>query len=216
MKRIKFGMGGILMIAAMLISDRAVIIGVYMLAAALHEMGHLLAARLMKIEIKEISFGFSGVRIVTDARLTSYKREILLAFAGPFVNIAIFCAVCIAFKACGMTFEDVFGSGAQLLSGNIGISELSGFLALSSLVQAIMNLLPVKSFDGGRIIYCAIADKLGQSAAERVIDISSALSAVILWALALYLMLRISAGLGIFVFSACIFASAWQKEQECS
>ena len=213
MKKIKFGMGGILMLAAMLISDRAVIIGVYMLAAALHEIGHLLAAKLLKIEIKEIKFGFSGVRIVTDARLTSYKREMLLASAGPCVNLAVLCAVCIAFIWSGMSAVDVLEAGERLLLGEIGIWELSGFLALSSLVQAIMNLLPVTSFDGGRIIYCAVAEKFSQSAAERILDVTSALSAVVLWALALYLMLRISAGLGIFVFSACIFAVSREERR---
>ena len=214
MKKIRFGMGGILMAASMLISDRFYIIGIYVLAAAFHEIGHLVAAKLLKIEVEEIRFGFSGIRIVTDSRLVSYKRELLLALAGPLFNLAAFFGILLGFECLGA--GSVFLRAEGFMRGESDLLGAVGFFALSSLVQAIMNLLPVKTFDGGRIIYCAIADKLGQRAAEQVIDIFSALSAVILWALALYLMLRISAGLGIFVFSACIFASAWQKERECS
>jgi hypothetical protein len=35
--------------------------------------------------------------------------------------------------------------------------------------------------------------------------VSSAVAAFVLWTVSLYLMLKISAGLGIYVFAACIF-----------
>jgi hypothetical protein len=47
------------MVAAMIISDRADIFLLYALSAFLHELGHISAAKLMKIEIKEIKFDFS-------------------------------------------------------------------------------------------------------------------------------------------------------------
>jgi membrane-associated protease RseP (regulator of RpoE activity) len=81
-----------------------------------------------------------------------------------------------------------------------------GFFILSSLVQAVTNLMPVQSFDGGRILYCALARYVDSDTAERIVAAASALSAFVLWTVALYLMLRISSGLGIYVFAACIFA----------
>lgn len=214
MKKVRFGMGGIMMIAALMISDRAAIIGIYMLAAAWHEIGHLIAAKLMKIDVEEIRFGFSGVRIVTDARLTSYKREIMLAFAGPLMNMLAFGAACVTFGASGRGIESLFECAASFLRGGADIWGVVGFFALASLIQAIMNLLPVNTFDGGRMIYCFIAQRFSQYAAERVLSVLSAFSAFFLWTLALYLMLRISSGLGIFVFAACIFASTRMENGE--
>ena len=213
MKKVRFGIGGLLMIAATIISDSAEVIVIYLLAAILHEIGHIFAAKCMKIEIKEIKFGFSGVRIVTDERLTSYRRELLLAAAGPAVNIAVFLAASLFFCAKGgssQLFEaaEIFLSDTEpKLEGGIA------FLALSSLVQAIFNLMPVNTFDGGRILYCAIADNVSERAADHILSVTTAFSAFLLWTVALYLMLKVSSGLGIFVFAACIFASATIKRE---
>lgn len=194
------------MIAAMLISDSWAVLGVYLFAALLHELGHLVAAKALKIRVKEIKFGFSGVRIVTDERLTSYKNEIILAMSGPLVNIAIFCSVWAVFSLFREGGEGMLTSlDAFLLSSELDKWGILAFLALSSLIQAILNLMPVKTFDGGRILSCAAAQLFGDRASEWILSVTSAFSALILWILALYLMLKVGEGLGIYVFAACIF-----------
>ena len=209
MKKIRFGLGGVMMAASMLISDRFYVIGIYVLAAAFHELGHLAAAEMMKIEIEEIRFGFSGIRIVTDSRLVSYKKEIFLALAGPIFNLAAFLGIFILFWNFGV--GSVFLSAESFLGGKCDGLGAVGFFALSSLVQAIMNLLPIKSFDGGRVVYCAVAELFGESKGEWSVSVLSAFAAFLLWTVALYLMLRISAGLGIFVFAACVFAGGREQ-----
>lgn len=205
MKKVYFGIGGMLMIAAMLVSDSAAVVAVYISAAILHEAGHLLAARLMGITVDEIRFGFSGVRIVTGERLLSYKKEFFLAFCGPFVNLTVFFLVWACYFSRGELPEVYAATEEFFLCGEPTPEGVFGFLALSSLLQAAMNLLPVKSFDGGRMLYCLTARFLGLRAADVTVNAFSALCALFLWTLALYLMLRVSGGLGIFVFAACIF-----------
>ena len=214
MKKIRFGMGGILMFAAMLVSDSAAVLAVYVLAAVFHELGHFLAAKVLKIEIKEVVFSFSGVRIMTEERLTSYKQEFALALAGPMANLLIFGTACAAFCLAGSDLQGVFEAAEAFFIGDFGNKRgIIGFLALSSLTQAIMNLLPVNSFDGGRMIYCAVAGMKDQYAAERSVSVLSAFSAFFLWTVALYVMLKIGAGLGIYVFAACIFLSCLNSEK---
>ena len=206
MKKIRFGIGGVLMIAAMAISDRGLVIVVYCLAALLHELGHIIAAGLLKVRIEEIRLGFSGVRIVTDSALTSYKNEIILAAAGPLMNFLSLSFSLAIFYARGIRAEEMLRCADSFLKGESESTlGMLGFFALSSLIQAVMNLLPVKTFDGGRILYCSVASLISQGAAERSNELCSALVAWLLWTVALYLMLRISSGLGIFVFAACIF-----------
>lgn len=207
MRRVKFGLGGMLMLSAMAISDNVWVIVIYLAAALFHELGHLAAARLLCIPVKEIRFEFSGVRICTDTGLTSYRQEILLSLAGPLVNLILatlsFCAV-----GAERSFGTLLSLGMELLSGGeISVANSLGFFALSSLIQALTNLLPVNSFDGGRILYCLTALLWGELVADRILSVTSVASALLLWTVALYLMLRISAGLGIYVFAACVFFS---------
>ncbi len=204
------------MLAATLISDSAKVLVIYMLAAFLHELGHLLAAKLQKIAVKEIKFGFSGVRIVTDERLTSYKNELILAVAGPMVNITVFFTVLMFFYPRG-GIEALFNAAEAFLSlSETTVDGALGFLALSSLIQAIFNLMPVNTFDGGRILYCSIAQLADERIAAHVMSVTTAFSAFLLWTVALYLMLKVAAGLGIYVFAACIFASATGRKMQKS
>ncbi len=208
MKKIRLGMGALLMLSAMIISDRADVILIYAFSAFLHEIGHLSAAKLLKIKIKEIKFDFSGVRICTDERLTQYKSEIALAAAGPLVNFIVMGAVLSFFKAQGVSLAEA----AEYIESFLAQREAHiygaiGFFGLSAALQGGVNLLPVSSFDGGRITYCVIASFFSERAASRATAALSAASAFVLWTVSLYLMLRMSSGLGIYVFAACIFAS---------
>ncbi len=214
MKKIKFGLGGLLMLSAMAVSDSALVFLVYLSAAVLHEMGHLAAARSVNIGIKEVRFEFSGVRICTDSSLTSYKSEIFLAASGPAANLLAFCVSAVGWFAMGGRFEELFERAYDFMSAGGGDGQgMVAFFALSSLVQAAINLLPVASFDGGRILYCAVSEFFGENLSWRVVEAASAVSAFLLWTIALYLMLKVSSGLGIYVFAACIFV-ATLKERE--
>lgn len=208
MRKLNFKFSAVLMLAAMLISERPLPLIIYFVSAFLHEMGHLAAAKCQKIGINKIIFDFSGVRICTDARLTSYKSEIILAAAGPAVNLI----VCITVALIGSSFSyspsRLLSSALSFISGeNVGFFGVMGFFATCSLAQCAINLMPVRSFDGGRILECLIALGFGEHVSERVMSVMSTLCSFILWTVALYLMLKVSAGLGIYVFSLIIFAS---------
>jgi len=212
LKRIKIGAGALLMLGSMIISDRAEILILYFLSAFLHECGHLLAAVLLGIGVKEIRFEFSGIRICTDEGLTSYKSEILLAAAGPFVNFICLGMCMVAFLLSGRTYGEVTALAEAFISGReySSVGAVS-FFAVSAFLQGGLNLLPVRSFDGGRILYCCVALLLGERVAERVIDVLSAFSALVLWTVALYLLLKVGSGLGIYVFAACIAFSVTRE-----
>ena len=214
-KKIKVGIGAIIMICAAFISDRAEIILIYALAASIHEAGHLCAAKLLKIPIKEIRFGFSGIRICTDEGLTSYKSEAILAFAGPLANLiclSLAVAYILIFK---VGFGELLMRTDNFLSGSErGFLGALGFFAVSSFLHCFVNLLPINTFDGGRIAYCTVSAMISERAAGRLIDITTALSALILWIIALYLLLKVASGLGVFVFAACIFFSTTVKSEQ--
>ena len=215
MKKIKIMPSACIMLLAMILSDRAELILLYSLSAALHEFGHIAAAKILKIKITEIRFTYSGMRICTEEYMISYKKEIFFALSGPLANMLVISIFSAGAVLAHLTLEEVSRLCISFLfEGTYTYAGVFGFVALSSLLQGCINLLPVRTFDGGRILYCLIALALGERISERILDVLSAFSAFILWVIALYLMLKISSGLGIYTFSACLFFGTMKKRPD--
>lgn len=91
----------------------------------LHEVGHLTAMLIFGSIPKKIELGFFGMKIVTGSRILSPIKEIVIAAAGPCVNIVL-CLI-------------------------LYLSDKTQW-AMLSLGLAVFNLLPVPMLDGGRIL----------------------------------------------------------------
>ena len=172
-----------------LILTRSYLSLVALVAAALHECGHILAAKLCRIPLVQMKLGIFGATLTTDRSLCSYGKEIILAAAGPLTNLLCFALCCI--------------SDAK--------SEAAELFALASLVLAILNLLPIRELDGGRIVYCALASTFSPSLASRVVSAFSFGIIFSLWALSVYLILRLGASLSLFIFSCFLFCKIFIK-----
>ena len=195
------------MLLAMVASDGALLLVIYFLSAALHECGHLIAARALGIGIEEVRFDFSGVRICTDKSINSYGAEFVLAAAGPLVNL-FEVTLCVAvFSFLGISIPEATVAVLQFLEGELSLVGAVGFFAAASALQGGINLLPINTLDGGRMLFCATALIFGEHCASAAIKATSFAAAFILWTVALYLLLKVSAGLGVFVFAACVFTS---------
>ena len=213
-KKIKKIVGILMLSCAILVSEKACVFVVYACAAAIHELGHIVAACVLGIKIKDISFDYSGLRISIDERLTSYRDEIWLAAAGPMSNF-ISAFILIAFvKVSGREVPTIFEAALNFLeNGALSVDGVCAFFVTASCVQAVINLLPIKTFDGGRILYCIMAQIFDETVSNTVVSITSGFFAFVLWTISLYLMLRISSGLGIYIFSASIFATILVNEK---
>lgn len=91
----------------------------------LHEIGHLTAMLIFGSVPKKIELGFFGMKIVTGSRILSPLKEIVIAAAGPCINIVLWLI--------------------------LYLSDKTQWAALS-LGLAVFNLLPVPMLDGGRIL----------------------------------------------------------------
>ncbi len=152
-------------------------------AVAIHESGHILAARLCGIRLRELRLGLLGASLCPEGALFSYKKEIVLCLAGPMASLL-----------------------SAALAFHLFALDGDGMFFLSSLALGTLNLLPVKDFDGGRTLYALCCLAATERAAARILKISSFAVLFLLWSFSLYLLLRVGSSLSLFVFCLCVFA----------
>ncbi len=181
--RIKVSFFAILMLVALTIGHSYISFAA-IIAATLHELGHITVARMLNSKLSVLKLGIFGASLSTNVEMTSYKNEILIAIAGPLINL-----VCVAFM---LPCASRLGDFGQM------------FLAASIFLGAL-NLLPISDLDGGRVLFCLIAMRGSFSCARNVLRVSSFVLIFTLWSLSVYLILRLGASLSLFVFSASLF-----------
>ncbi len=151
-------------------------------AILIHEGGHLLAARLCRIKTNGFSVDTIGARLSLTGTALSYPRELAICVAGPLANL--------------LSIPPIY-----TIRANADV----GFFISVSLALALLNLLPIKGFDGGRIFFCLSSLLLPPTAAERLYSLSSFFCLFILWCGSVYMMIKTGADLSLFIFSAGIF-----------
>jgi len=125
----------------------------------LHEFGHILTARQFGIVSPEVTLlPIGGVADMNRMPDKPYQ-ELLIAVAGPMVNVVI----AIVLLMLSGAFN--FGDAAQISDPSISMVER---LAATNLFLAIFNLIPAFPMDGGRVLRAALAMWLGQGKATRI------------------------------------------------
>lgn len=190
--RLSVSFFGILMLASLFLTHSYLSIAA-LLAAAFHELAHILAARLLGVRLSSLRLDIFGAALMMSGEATSYKKEAAVALAGPLSNILLFILLR-PFSA----------------FGNEYISMLMG----ASLFLGLLNLLPIKDLDGGRVAFCAFASLFSLSTATAALNILSFFSIFALWSLSVYLILRLGASLSLFVFSCALFCKTFLPSRQ--
>ncbi len=132
------------------------VIGLVFWCVVLHELGHALMARQYGIDTADITlYPIGGV-----ARLDRMPRgggpELLIALAGPAVNLAIAAMLWAALTVFGPWIDNaLLGSlMAEMLWINVGL--------------LVFNMLPVFPMDGGRVLRALLAGWIGRTRATEV------------------------------------------------
>lgn len=152
------------------------------LAATLHELSHIGMAKLCGIAFRELSITPFGAALTPASFMGSYREEILIAAAGPCANLI--CAGVI-FPLTEIPFISLF--------------------FLSSLFYALLNLLPVTGFDGGRVLSCLLSQRFSPTFCTRLLTVTSFLIVFFLWSFSVYILLRVGNSLSLFMFSCSLF-----------
>ncbi len=215
--KVSIGFDGWLLLIGIVLSHNRISGIICIVCALVHELGHLVAARFLKIKIKELKLGFGGARIYPEEELLSYKKEFFLCIWGPVFNILFaFLSLIVLFfiyREESPSADDLITQIFMLLSGeDMSAGAVMCLSVVVSLMQAIVNLLPVESFDGGRMMVALFSSLGNADAGYRAEKCATVLSAVCLWLVSVYMLLRFGTGVGIFVFAGCIFARMISKK----
>ena len=159
---LRFGFFAVL--AVLLTLDGGVHVLPALLAVAVHETGHILAAKLCGMQIKSVTFGALGIHMAGETASVGDFRRAVVSLAGPFANLLSFLLLLPLPLFC--------------------LRRL--FLPLPRAYSAVQltlfafHVLPAVPLDGGTALYCLLCGTFSEKTAERTITVSSVLLALTL------------------------------------
>jgi stage IV sporulation protein FB len=118
-----------------------------------HEFGHIFTARAFGVATPDVTLLPIGGVARLERIPEQPHEELLVAIAGPLVNVAIALALVVLF-------------GARLHAGDLAAVEstkvsLVDRLAAVNLFLALFNMIPAFPMDGGRVLRALLATRLG-------------------------------------------------------
>jgi Zn-dependent protease/CBS domain-containing protein len=127
----------------------------------LHEFGHIAAARRYGIRTPEVTLYPIGGVANLERLPDKPSQELVVALAGPAVNIVIAIVL-------------VVGLGATLDADDLarlqepGQERLAARLLVANVFLAVFNMIPAFPMDGGRVLRALLAMRMGSVKATRI------------------------------------------------
>lgn len=207
--KIEIAPDGALFFAGLLLSESRGVSIIIVLCAAMHEIGHIIAAKCMGVKLERLRLGLFGARLYPSG-VMSYREEFVTCACGPAVSamMSLIISIGMFFWHSGDVSEIMLGADRAVEQLSQGVMTREGvpyIFIFVSLIQALMNLIPAEGFDGGRMLSSLISHRGN----ERISHISESavtiFTAVCLWVFSVYILIRTGSGIGIFVCAVSIF-----------
>lgn len=146
-----------------------IIIGI-LASILIHELGHMLVARLWKVGTLEIEIGgLGGVARFSNSLPRSVLAQTMIYLAGPAANVGLWYG-----------FDALTGQAWAIGKPMLGVAMAT--LAGINFWLMLFNLLPSFPLDGGRTLEAWLSPLLGPAWAVRVVaGLGLAVTALIVW-----------------------------------
>ena len=174
----------------------------------LHELGHSLVAQRFGLTVREIVLLPIGGVARLEKNPEKPLHELLIALAGPAVNVVI--AVLLFFAGgVAVSFGALDARALVEAGGPPTLATLWAWLFLANVGLALFNMIPAFPMDGGRVLRAALAMKLGFS---RGTQIATVIGQAVAFAFGLFGVL--SGNFLLVVVALFVFMGAGQERAE--
>jgi len=180
--RIGVGYAAAAALTAALLLDREGRITCCLLAAVLHELGHLLMLLCFRVRVRGIALRLFEVCIEAD-RPDTLAGDVWVTLGGPLMNLLL----AAAFLPIDRTF------------------------CCANLALGAFNLLPVMTLDGGRLLRLMLCRRLRERTAERVMKTVTFLIALPLMTAGIFVLLRSGYNYSLLIVSLYLMAVLFLK-----
>ena len=131
------------------------------LCVLLHEYGHALTARRYGIGTRSITLLPIGGLALLQSMPRDPRQEIVVALAGPAVNLAIAAVALLLIELAGRP-------GCAPRPRSRGKAGCCATLFAANLMLALFNLIPAFPMDGGRVLRAVLAMRIDRVRATRI------------------------------------------------
>ncbi len=145
-----FSFPAIAFLTLAIICDKKGTVLICLLSSILHELGHIVAMKIVGAKLKSVNFNLGDVAINADLSMLSYKAELFVNIGGVAVNFIlsiIALTLYIVFKA------DFFQS-----------------LFISNVLIGAFNFLPVRYLDGGQVLLMLLQKRFSLKLSENILN----------------------------------------------
>ena len=158
----------------------------------LHEFGHVIAAKKLKIEVYEVELlPYGGVAKMEELSKFGGAAEAVVSAAGPFTSLAL-ALVC-----------------------NL-LSEFSGLFRMGfryNLIICVFNLIPIIPLDGGKIARNLLVFFIGYRQATRILVLAGRTAAFVLLGYNIYMLASGSRSTALIITAIFIYIGTLKEEK---
>ncbi len=136
------------------------------LCVVMHEYGHALTARRYNIPTRKITLLPIGGVASFEEMPEDPKQELLVAIAGPAVNVAIALLLWLV-----VPVEQYLNQDPEALQETLGTitgGNLMFYLLIANVMLVVFNLLPAFPMDGGRVLRALLTMRMGRVRATQI------------------------------------------------
>ena len=137
------------------------------LCVLLHELGHALAAKAYGIPTVDITLYPIGGVARMERMPEKPVQELVVAIAGPLVNVVIIIVLgAVLFATGALDLAAIFGDSDGV--GRNQVLDLLQILFWTNIVMVVFNLIPAFPLDGGRVLRALLATRMEYARATRI------------------------------------------------
>ncbi len=154
------------------------------LCVVLHELGHALTARNFNIGTKKITLLPIGGVASLEKMPEKPQQELLVALAGPAVNVVI--AMLLLMVVPLRTYLSMDAENLEALLTAPNFNTLLFYLLIANIMLVAFNMIPAFPMDGGRVLRALLAFKMSRAKATEIAATLGQTLAVVFFILGLF------------------------------